>query len=301
MTAIAGARRVAPRLSAVVRDYVAITKPRIILMLLITTVPAMVVADGGWPSTALVIATLVGGAASAAGANAVNCWYDRDIDALMRRTRARPLPRGAIAPRHALLFGAALGAGAFALLWAAVNPLAAGLTAAAFLFYVFVYTVWLKRRSAQNIVIGGAAGAFPPLVGWAAVTGGIAWPPLVMFAIVFFWTPPHFWALSLRLADDYREAGVPMLPVAAGEAETRRQILAYSLVLAAVSLLLPLTGAVGWLYTAAAGAGGLIFAVLAFRLWRRPDAISPMRLYTFSLVYLAALFLAMALDVAILS
>ena len=300
MTAVAQARRAAPRLSAAVRDYVAITKPRIILLLLITTVPAMVVAAGGWPDTALVIATLVGGAASAAGANAVNCWYDRDIDALMRRTRARPLVRGSIAPRGALLFGAALGAGAVAILWTAVNPLAAGLAAAAFLFYVFVYTVWLKRRSPHNIVIGGAAGAFPPLVGWAAVTGGVGWAPLIMFAIVFFWTPPHFWALSLRLADDYREAGVPMLPVAVGEAETRRQILAYSLVLTAVSLLLPLTGQVGWLYAAAAGAGGLCFTALAFRLWRRPDAISPMRLYAFSLAYLAALFLVMALDVAAL-
>ena len=300
MTAGAVALCRTSRASATIRSYVAITKPRIILLLLATTVPAMVVAAGGWPSTALVIATLAGGAASAAGANAVNCWYDRDIDALMRRTRTRPLVRGAIAPRNALIFGVALGAGAFAFLWAAANPLAAGLAAAAFLFYVFVYTVWLKRRSPQNIVIGGAAGAFPPLVGWAAVTGSLDWAPLIMFAIVFLWTPPHFWALALRLAGDYREARVPMLPVEAGEAATRRQILAYSLVLVPVTLLLPLTSQTGWLYVAAAGLAGLCLVALAFRLWRWPEAMSPMRVYTFSLAYLATVFLAIAADVVLL-
>ena len=196
MTALAVALRESSRFSATVRSYVAITKPRIILLLLATTVPAMVVAEGGWPSTMLVLATLVGGAASAAGANAVNCWYDRDIDALMTRTQSRPLVRGEIPPLNALLFGAALGVGAFAFLWATTNLLAAGLTSRPFLFYVFVYTMWLKRRSSQNIVIGGAAGAFPPMVGWAAVTGELAWAPVIMFLIVFFWTPPHFWALA---------------------------------------------------------------------------------------------------------
>ena len=189
MTALALVLRASGRWSATIRSYVAISKPRIILLLLATTVPAMVVAEGGWPSTALVIATLVGGTASAAGANAVNCWYDRDIDALMRRTQSRPLVQGDIPPLNALLFGVALGVGAFAFLWATTNLLAGVLAAAAFLFYVFVYTVWLKRRSSQNIVVGGAAGAFPPMVGWAAVTGELAWAPVIMFAIIFFWTP----------------------------------------------------------------------------------------------------------------
>ena len=300
MTALALARRESGRFSATLRSYVAITKPRIILLLLTTTVPAMVVAEGGWPSAALLLATLAGGAASAAGANAVNCWYDRDIDALMRRTQSRPLVLGDIPPLRALLFGAALGAGAFAFLWAVVNPAAAALAGAAFLFYVFVYTVWLKRRSSQNIVIGGAAGAFPPMVGWAAVTGELAWAPIVMFAVIFLWTPPHFWALALRLAPDYREAGVPMLPVEAGEAATRRQILAYSLVLVPVSLALPLTGAVGWLYAAAAGAAGAGFIAIAFALWRWPERTPSMRLYTYSLAYLAAIFVAMGVDVAVL-
>lgn len=282
------------------RNYVAITKPRIVLLLLATTVPAMVVAAGGWPSTWLVVATLIGGATSAAGANAVNCWYDRDIDAVMSRTRSRPMATAEIAPWHGLAFGVTLGTAAFVFLWVTTNLLAASLAALAFLFYVFVYTIWLKRRSSQNIVVGGAAGAFPPMVGWAAVSGELAWAPLIMFAIVFVWTPPHFWALALRLADDYRDAGVPMLPVEAGVPATHRQILLYSLVLVPVTLLLPLTGEVGWLYTAAAAFGGLWFVALAFRLWRSPEAISPVRIYTFSLGYLAAIFLAMALDVALL-
>ncbi len=300
MTALALALRGTSRWPATVRRYVAITKPRIILLLLTTTVPAMVVAEGGWPSTALVLATLVGGAASAAGANAVNCWYDRDIDALMRRTQSRPLVRGEIPPLNALLFGAALGVGAFAFLWATANLLAAALAGAAFLYYVFIYTVWLKRRSPQNIVIGGAAGAFPPMVGWAAVTGELAWAPLIMFAIIFFWTPPHFWALALRIAGDYREARVPMLPVESGEAVTRRQILLYSLTLAPLALALLLTGTVGWLYGAVAGAMSLGFATLAFALWHWPARVSSMRLYTYSLAYLAAIFIFMAVDTAIL-
>ena len=283
-----------------IRNYVALTKPRIVLLLLATTIPAMVVAEGGWPSTWLVLATLIGGATSAAGANAINCWYDRDIDAVMSRTRLRPMATGEIAPWQGLTFGVVLGVIAFAFLWATTNLLAASLAVAALLFYVFVYTAWLKRRSTQNIVIGGAAGAFPPMVGWAAVSGEVTWAPLIMFAIIFVWTPPHFWALALRLADDYRDAGVPMLPVEAGAPATHRQILLYSLVLVPVTLLLPLTGEVGWLYAAAAGLAGIWFVALAFRLWRSPEAISPMRIYTFSLGYLAAVFLAMALDVAIL-
>ncbi|MCY3506489.1 MAG: heme o synthase [Chloroflexi bacterium] len=300
MTALGLALRESSRASATIRSYVAITKPRIILLLLATTVPAMVVAEGGWPSTALVIATLVGGAASAAGANAVNCWYDRDIDALMSRTQSRPLVRGEIPPLNAFLFGLALAVGAFAFLWATTNLLAAVLAWAAFLFYVFIYTVWLKRRSSQNIVIGGAAGAFPPMVGWAAVTGELAWAPVIMFAIIFFWTPPHFWALALRIAPDYREASVPMLPVQAGEVATRRQILAYSIVLLPLTLSLLLTGEVGWLYGAVAGAAGLGFVAIAFGLWKWPDRVPSIRLYTFSLAYLAAIFIVMAIDVAIL-
>ncbi len=285
--------------TATIRNYLAITKPRIILLLLITTVPAMVAADGGWPSTTLVIATLVGGAVSAAGANAVNCWYDRDIDALMQRTQTRPVVRGAIAPRNALIFGVALEVGAFAFLWATTNLLAAALAGGAFLFYVFIYTMWLKRRSTQNIVIGGAAGAFPPMVGWAAVTGELAWAPVILFAIIFFWTPPHFWALALRLADDYREASVPMLPVEAGERVTHRQILVYSVVLVAVTLSLLLTSTVGWVYGTIAGVAGLGFVGIAFGLWRWPERVPSMRLYTYSLAYLAAIFIAVALDVAI--
>ena len=300
MTGLALVLRGSGRWSATIRSYVAISKPRIILLLLATTVPAMVVAEGGWPSTALVIATLVGGTASAAGANAVNCWYDRDIDALMRRTQSRPLVQGDIRPLNALLFGVALGVGAFAFLWATTNLLAGVLAAAAFLFYVFVYTVWLKRRSSQNIVVGGAAGAFPPMVGWAAVTGELAWAPVIMFAIIFFWTPPHFWALALRIAPDYREAGVPMLPVQAGEVTTRRQILAYSLVLVPITLSLLLTGTVGWVYGAAAGLAGAGFVAIAFGLWRWPERVPSMRLYTFSLAYLAVIFILMAIDIAIL-
>ena len=300
MTALTVALRESSRASATIRSYVAITKPRIILLLLATTVPAMVVAEGGWPSTMLVIATLVGGAASAAGANAVNCWYDRDIDALMSRTQSRPLVQGEIPPLNAFLFGLALAVGAFAFLWATTNLLAAVLAWAAFLFYVFIYTVWLKRRSSQNIVIGGAAGAFPPMVGWAAVTGELSWAPVIMFAIIFFWTPPHFWALALRIAPDYRKASVPMLPVEAGAVATRRQILAYSIVLLPLTLSLLLTGEVGWLYGAAAGAAGLGFVAIAFGLWKWPERVPSMRLYTFSLAYLAAIFIVMAIDVAIL-
>ena len=300
MTALALVLRESGRWSATIRSYVAISKPRIILLLLATTVPAMVVAEGGWPSTALVIATLVGGTASAAGANAVNCWYDRDIDALMRRTQSRPLVQGDIPPLNALLFGVTLGVGAFAFLWATTNLLAGVLAATAFLFYVFVYTVWLKRRSSQNIVVGGAAGAFPPMVGWAAVTGELAWAPVIMFAIIFFWTPPHFWALALRIAPDYREAGVPMLPVQAGEVATRRQILAYSLVLVPITLSLLLTGTVGLVYGAAAGLAGAGFVAIAFGLWRWPERVPSMRLYTFSLAYLAVIFILMAIDIAIL-
>ncbi len=234
-----------PSLRDTVTAYYRLTKPRIVLLLLITTVPAMLLAAEGLPSPWLILATLAGGALAAGSANAINMYLDRDIDAIMRRTRQRPLPAHAIAPEHALRFGFVLGAIAFYFLAVAVNVLAAVLALSAIAFYVFVYTMWLKRTTAQNIVIGGAAGAVPALVGWAAVTGGLAWPAIVLFAIVFVWTPPHFWALAMRFSGDYAAAGVPMLPVVRGEDETRRQILLYSLVLFATTLVLVPVGHMG--------------------------------------------------------
>lgn len=289
-----------PSLAEVVRAYISLTKPRIIVLLLITTVPAMVVAERGWPSNWLILATLVGGTLSAAGANAINCWYDRDIDAIMVRTQSRPLVRGVIEPAHALAFGIALGAIAFALLWATTTFAAACLALAALLFYVFVYTIWLKRRTPQNIVIGGAAGAFPPMVGWAAVTGDVSLAAVVMFAVIFFWTPPHFWALALRLKGDYAEAGVPMLPVTDGPEVTRLQILRYSVLLVLVSLLLLPAGSLSWIYLGSALVLGGAFTWYAYRLYRDPAHVSPMSLYKYSLLYLALLFVAMGVDGALL-
>ncbi|MDZ7728314.1 MAG: heme o synthase [Dehalococcoidia bacterium] len=245
------------------------------------------------------IATLVGGTLSAGGANVLNCWYDRDIDGVMSRTQSRPLVRGAIEPGHAFAFGVLLGVAAFTLLWWAATPAAAILSLAALLFYVFIYTIWLKRRTPQNIVIGGAAGAFPPLVGWAAVTGDVAWAGILMFAIIFFWTPPHFWALALKLKDDYAGAGVPMLPVTHGPEETRRQILLYSYVLTGIALALAPVAGLGVLYVAVAVAAGAWFIYLAHELHGNPDTISPMRLYKFSLLYTAVIFVAMGVDVAV--
>jgi protoheme IX farnesyltransferase len=277
-----------------------LTKPRVISLLLVTTVPAMAVAAGGWPGTWLVLATLIGGTLSAGGANAINCWYDRDIDRVMKRTRGRPLPAGAIEPERALAFGIMLAASSFALLWLGTTPLAAVLSLTALLFYVFVYTVWLKRRTPQNIVIGGAAGAFPPVVGWAAVTGSLALEPLLMFAIIFMWTPPHFWALALRLKDDYAQAGVPMLSVTAGPAETRKQILLYSVALVALTFTLAPAGDLWFVYLPAAVILGAWFIFEAWRLWARPERTSSMSLYRCSLLYLGLLFVAMGIDGGIL-
>ncbi len=289
-----------PDIATTVRNYISLTKPRIISLLLITTVPAMMVAERGWPSTWLVIATLVGGSLSAAGANAINCWYDRDIDAVMRRTQRRPLATGEIEPAHGLAFGIGLGAIAFVFLWATTTLAAALLALAALLFYVFVYTMWLKRRTPQNIVIGGAAGAFPPMVGWAAVTGDVTVASVVMFAIIFFWTPPHFWALALRLEGDYAEAGVPMLPVTNGPAYTRLQIMGYSVMLVAVSLVLGPAAHLSWIfYATALGLGG-VFVFYAYQLFSRPDTTPPIRLYKYSLLYLALVFVAMGLDALLL-
>jgi protoheme IX farnesyltransferase len=279
-----------------VTAYYRLTKPRIVLLLLITTVPAMLLAARGFPSPWLILATLAGGALAAGSANAINMYLDRDIDAIMRRTRQRPLPAHAIAPERALRFGFVLGAIAFYFLAITVNVLAAVLALSAIAFYIFVYTMWLKRTTAQNIVIGGAAGAVPALVGWAAVTGGLAWPAVVLFAIVFVWTPPHFWALAMRYSGDYAAAGVPMLPVVRGEAETRRQILLYSLLLFATTLLLVPVGEMGPVYTAAAVLLGGTFVYRALRVWRTPDDARSRRLFSYSILYLGALFAAVGVD-----
>jgi protoheme IX farnesyltransferase len=285
-----------PSLRDTVTAYYRLTKPRIVLLLLITTVPAMLLAARGLPSQWLILATLVGGAAAAGSANSVNMYLDRDIDAIMRRTRQRPLPSHAIAPEHALRFGFVLGAIAFYFLAVAVNVLAAVLALSAIAFYVFVYTMWLKRTTAQNIVIGGAAGAVPALVGWAAVTGTLAWPAVVLFGIVFVWTPPHFWALAMRFSGDYAAAGVPMLPVVRGEAETRRQILLYSLVLFATTLLLVPVGHMGPVDITAAVVLGGSFVYRALQVWRTGDDGRTRGLFAFSILYLAGLFGAIGVD-----
>ena len=280
--------------TATLKAYLELTKPRIIELLLVTTLPAMVVAAAGWPGTWLVVVTLVGGALSAGGANTINQVIDRDIDRLMVRTKGRPLPTGRVGVTKALVFGITLGVAGFVWLWVTTNLLAASLSAAGLLFYVFVYTLALKRSTPQNIVIGGAAGAVPALVGWAAVTNALALAPWIMFAIVFFWTPPHFWALSIRYRDDYEAAGVPMLPVVAGVDATQHQIAAYSVVLAGVSFLLFASGDAGWVYLGAAVGLGVYLVSAALRLLRRPD--TAMRFFAASNVYLAGLFVAMAVD-----
>ena len=284
------------RASASVRAYFLLTKPRVIELLLVTTIPAMVLADGGIPPLDLLAAVLVGGALAAGGANTINCWIERDRDQLMGRTRGRPLPSGDVEPVRALVFGLVLEVAAFALLWATANLLAASLAIGAMLFYVFVYTIWLKPRSVQNIVIGGAAGAVPALVGWASVTGSLAAPAWVLFAIVFFWTPPHFWALALRYRDDYAAAGIPMLPVVKGAASAARQIVAYAVIVVAVSLVLPLTITMSPLYPAAAIVLGAMFVIGAEQLRRNPTPERAIRLFTFSNTYLALLFAAVAVD-----
>jgi heme o synthase len=285
--------------AAVLRDYVALTKPRIIALLLVTTVATMFAADPSGPAVATVLWTMLGGYLAAGGAGAINHYIDRDRDARMARTRGRPLVAGRIEPLHGLLFGVALGALATLQLALTVNVLAAALALCGLLGYVFVYTIWLKPLTPQNIVIGGAAGAMPPLVGWAAATGGLAPEALYPFGIVFLWTPPHFWALSLLIKDDYARTGVPMLPVVRGEAATRRQILAYSLILVAFTLLPVATGFLGAVFAIAAAALGAGFVALAVRLLRRPSRRGALRLYLSSLAYLALLFCAMALDRAL--
>src|SRR3954464_15878469 len=286
-----------PGVRQVVADYVTLTKPKVQLLLLLTTITTMYVA--GDPSVGLVAITVLGGFLSAGGAGAFNHFYDRDIDAQMGRTASRPVPSGRISPRAALLYAFALQAASFLILATAANLLAACLALAGFAWYTVVYTVWLKRRSPQNIVIGGAAGAVPPLVGWAAATGSVAPAALYLFAIVFYWTPPHFWALSLLMKEEYARVGVPMMPVVHGEAETRRQIVLYTLLLTLLTLLPVVFGFFGAIYGVVATGLGAAFLTLALRLQRSADRRSALRTYLFSLAYLAVLFAAMVLDARI--
>ncbi|HYA69177.1 MAG TPA: heme o synthase [Acidimicrobiales bacterium] len=281
------------------RSYLELTKPRIIELLLVTTVPTMFVAKGGVPPLGLIALTLLGGALAAGGANAINMVVDRDIDRVMHRTRHRPLVTGEVTPVAALMFAVALEVAAFAELWAWVNVLSAVLALSATLFYVFVYTLWLKRTSSQNIVIGGAAGAVPVLVGWSAVTGTLGWAPLVLFGIIFIWTPPHFWALAIRFREDYRDAGIPMLPAVATIERTAVEIIVYSVALVAVTLVLTPVAHMGVVYTTAAAVLGMLFLVSAVRLFRDATPRAAIALFRYSITYLTLLFIAMAADVVL--
>jgi protoheme IX farnesyltransferase len=290
-----------PPLTARLRGYVALTKPRIIELLLVTTVPTMIVAEQGMPSVWLIVATVVGGTFAAGGANAINMYVDRDIDAVMKRTRNRPLVTGLIQPLHGLMFAIGLEIVAFAWLWGFVNLLSAVLAVSACLFYVFVYTLWLKRTSKSNIVIGGAAGAAPVLIGWSAVTDSLAWEPWILFAVIFFWTPPHFWALAVRYKDDYAAADVPMLPVVATLRSTSVRILAYTVVVWALTLVFAPVADMGAIYWVAAIVLGAAFMAFAVRLFQDPTPKRAMRLFSWSITYLTLLFGAMALDVLVRS
>ncbi len=276
-------------------DYFELTKPKVQTLLLFTTITTMEIA--GSPSAQRIALTCIGGYLSAGGAGAVNHYFDRDIDARMPRTASRPIPAGRVSPRAALIYGFALAALSFALMSLTINVLSASLAFAGFAGYVGVYTIWLKRRTPLNIVIGGAAGAMPPLVAWAATRGSLSWTAVYLFAIVFYWTPPHFWALSLLMKDEYEKVGIPMLPVVRGEHETRRQIVLYSVLLYAVSQLPFCTGVFGGIYLACSIALGSLFVGAAVLLYRLADRASALRLYLFSLLYLALLFSAMVIDV----
>lgn len=283
--------------SGLLKDLFALTKPRVISLLLLTTIAPMFITDRGLPSLGLIGWVTLAGYLMAGGANAINMWFDRDIDTLMSRTRLRPVPSGRLTPGAALVFGIGLGVTAFILFWYFVNPLSAWLALAGLLFYVFVYTLWLKRASPQNIVIGGAAGAFPPLVGWAAMTNSLDWGALYLFAIIFYWTPPHFWALALIKEKEYARAGVPMLPVVKGPHHTKVQMLVYTLLLLPLSMLPTLSGHQGLLYAAAALLLGARLLWYCLKLLKEPD-VSPLpwRMYKYSLLYLALLFIAMGVD-----
>ena len=284
---------------SVLGGYVALMKLRVVELLLITTVPTMVLAEGGWPSFSLVLITLLGGTLAAGGANAINMYIDRDIDGLMERTKNRPLVTGLIAPRHALVFAVLLEIVAFAVLWAGANLLSALLCMSATLFYVFVYSLWLKRTSKQNIVIGGAAGAVPVLVGWAAVTNSLAWEPWLLFLVIFLWTPPHFWALAIRHSDDYRAAGVPMLPVVESEATVVRAMVGYCAATVIASLVLIPVAGMGLIYSVVAGLLGAAFLGGTIALGRTPTATGSMKLFSFSITYLSLVFVALTVDVLV--
>ena len=279
--------------------YLALTKPRIIELLLVTTVPTMFVAQGGVPSVWLMAATVIGGTLAAGGANAVNMVVDRDIDGLMERTMHRPLVQGVMSPRAALTFAVCIEVAAFTWLLATVNLLSAVLAVSATFFYVFVYTLWLKRTTTQNIVIGGAAGAVPVLVGWSAVTNTLGWAPVVLFLIVFFWTPPHFWALAIRYRDDYSAASVPMLPSVATLAETARRIIFYSVVLVGLTLVFASVAGMGPVYVGSALVLGLLFGAMAVAVRRDPSERTAMRLFSYSITYMTLLFAAMVVDVLV--
>jgi protoheme IX farnesyltransferase len=276
--------------------YVALTKPRIIELLLVTTVPTMVVADRGLPHFGLIVATVLGGTMAAGGANAINMYVDRDIDKVMHRTRHRPLVTGVIEARNALIFAIGLEIVAFLFLWATVNLLSAVLAVSATLFYVFVYTLWLKRTSSHNIVIGGAAGAVPVLVGWSAVTNRLDWAPIVLFAVIFYWTPPHFWALAIKYREDYAAADVPMLPAVASLRTTASRIVMYTVVLWALTVLFSPVAGMGRLYLVTAIVLGAVFMGLALELFRKATPAAAMRLFGYSITYITLLFGAMAVD-----
>lgn len=281
------------------RALLALTKPRIIELLLVTTVPTMALAARGFPPAGLVVATVVGGTLSAGGANALNMVWDRDIDAQMSRTQRRPLVTGALSPVTATAFALVLEVAAFAILWGFANLLAAGLSIGAAAFYVGVYTAWLKRSTRQNIVIGGAAGAVPVLVAWAAVTGGLSPAAWGLFAVIVLWTPPHFWALAVKFRDDYAAAGVPMLPAVATLDEVANKIVVYTVALVAASIAVVATGAFGPLYVAAATTAGAVFVVKAIRLRQRPDSRRALALFHWSITYLTVLFVAVGLSVLV--
>ncbi len=286
-------------LRARVSGFVALTKPRIIELLLVTTVPTMFVARQGVPSVWLMVATVLGGTLAAGGANAVNMVVDRDIDSLMERTRERPLVTGVMTPRAALVFAVTLEVAAFVWLLATVNLLSAVLAVSATFFYVFVYTLWLKRTSTHNIVIGGAAGAVPVLVGWSAVTNSLAWAPVVLFLVMFFWTPPHFWALAIKYRDDYAAAGVPMLPAVASLEETASRIILYTVILVALSVVFAPVAGMGLLYLVSALVLGAVFGAFALAVRRDPGERTAMRLFTYSITYITLLFGAITLDVVV--
>jgi len=292
--------RVAPsRVSTTVLAYLALTKPRVIELLLVTAIPAMLLADRGAVNPLLILNTMIGGMLAAGGANTLNCVADADIDKMMKRTARRPLARAAVPTRHALVFGLVLSVASFFWLWWTTNLLSGLLAVATIAFYVFVYTLLLKRRTSQNVVWGGAAGCMPVMIAWSAVTNTIGWPALVMFAIIFFWTPPHTWALAMRYKDDYKAAGVPMLPAVATERQVTRQILIYTWLTVAATVVLAL--AAGWLYTAVAAVAGVWFLAMAHQLYagvRRGEPVKPLRLFLQSNNYLAVVFCALALDSA---